>query len=96
MFERTFTKIQESVHEERYEITIPHFIEELIDEDMMLVDAETIVLTGKITRRFKGDPRGIRYEITGTTADGRKSAVICRLKETGIPLFITIYSKEEK
>jgi hypothetical protein len=58
------------------------------------VDIEGVIATGRVRRRFTRDPRGARYEIVGTTTDGRKVAVICRIKETGKLLFIATYTLE--
>jgi hypothetical protein len=77
-----------------YEFAIPHFFEEMANDDLLFGDIESTIATGRIKRRFRGDPRGIRYEIVGTATDQREIAVICRLKETGKLLFITTYALE--
>ena len=91
MFEKILKKIQEAVRTGRYEVTIPHFLEELQDDDLSMIDAESTVLTGSIVNRFTRDPRGVQYKIHGRATDGRPTTVVARFKETGIPLFITIY-----
>ena len=75
-----------------FEFAIPHFLEEMANDDLLFADIESVVATGRIRRRFTRDPRGPRYEIVGTSTDARKIAVICRLKETGKLLFITTYA----
>jgi hypothetical protein len=77
-----------------YEFAIPHFFEEMANDDLLFADIEMAIAAGRIRRRFRRDPRGIRYEIVGTATDERKVAVICRLKETGKLLFITTYALE--
>lgn len=77
-----------------YEFAIPHFFEEMANDDLLFADIEEVIATGRIRRRFTRDPRGVRYEIVGTTTDEREAAVICRVKETGRLLFITIYVLE--
>ncbi|MEK6300839.1 MAG: DUF4258 domain-containing protein [Acidobacteriota bacterium] len=77
-----------------YEFAIPHFFEEMANDDFLFADIERVIATGRIRRRFTRDPRGVRYEIVGTTNDEREAAVICRLKETGKLLFITTYVLE--
>ena len=77
-----------------YEFAIPHFFEEMANDDLLFADIERAVATGRIRRRFKRDPRGIRYEVVGAATDEREVAVICRLKETGKLLFITTYALE--
>jgi hypothetical protein len=79
-----------------YEFAIPHFFEEMANDDLLFADIESLIATGRIRRRFTRDPRGARYEIVGTTTDERKAAVICRIKETGKLLFITTYALEQE
>ncbi len=74
-----------------YEFAIPHFFEEMANDDLVFADIESVIATGRIRRRFKRDLRGIRYEIVGTSTDQREIGVICRIKETGKLLFITTY-----
>lgn len=82
------------VRDGEYEFAIPHFFEEMANDDLLFVDVERVIATGRIRRRFTRDPRGARFEIVGTTTDERGAAVICRLKETGKLLFITTYALE--
>jgi hypothetical protein len=85
---------EEKVRNGEYEFAIPHFFEEMSNDALVFADIERVIATGRVRRRFKRDPRGIRYEIVGTATDARKVAVICRLKETGKLLFITTYALE--
>ena len=84
--------IREKVRNQEYEFTIPHFFEEMADDDLVFTDIETAIANGRVNRRFTKDPRGTRYEVYGTTTDGRQIAVICRIKETGKLLFITTFA----
>jgi hypothetical protein len=77
-----------------YEFAIPHFFEEMANDDLLFADIETVIATGRIRRRFRRDIRGIRYEVVGNATDEREVAIICRLKETGKLLFITTYALE--
>ena len=86
--------IREKVRSQQYEFAIPHFFEEMANDDLIFADIEMAVASGQIRRRFTRDPRGPRYEIVGPASDGRQIAVICRIKETGKLLFITTYSLE--
>jgi hypothetical protein len=88
----TIERIRKKVRNGEYEFTVPHFLEEMADDDLQLVDIESAVLRGKIRRRFSEDPRGVRYEVVGPATDGRRIAVICRVKETGRVLLITTYA----
>jgi hypothetical protein len=66
----------------------------MADDDLTFADIESVILHGRISRRFTRDLRGTRYESTGPTPDGRHIAVICRIKSTGKLLFITTYLRE--
>ena len=87
----TIDIIRRKVRNREYEFTVPHFFEEMADDDLQLVDIEAAILNGKIRRRFTRDPRGARYEVVGVSTDGRQVAIICRIKDTGKLLFITTY-----
>jgi hypothetical protein len=75
-----------------YEMAIPHFIEEMADDDLTFADIETAVAHGKVRRRFSRDPRGTRYEVVGPAINGQPIAVVCRIKTTGKLLLITTYA----
>ena len=88
-------EIREKVLNEEYEFAIPHFFEEMADDDLVFPDIEMAIGKGRIRRKFTRDPRGTRYEVVGPSSDGRKIAVICRVKSTGKLLFITTYALEQ-
>ena len=68
------------MRDSEYEFVIPHFLEEMVNDDLLFADIERAIATGRIRRRFKRDLPGTRYEIVGTATDERKVAVICRSK----------------
>ncbi|HHT9138205.1 MAG TPA: DUF4258 domain-containing protein [Candidatus Wunengus sp. YC60] len=70
---------------------MPHFFEEMANDNLTFPDIEMAILNGRINRKFTHDPRGTRYEIVGTATDGRDIAVICRIKNTGKLLLVTTY-----
>ena len=86
--------IREKFRHQEYEFTLPHFFEEMANDDLIFADIEAAIEGGRIRRRFTRDPRGTRYEVVGPTTDGRRAAIICRIKETGKLLFITTYVLE--
>lgn len=90
----TIRKIREKMKNGEYEFTIPHFFEEMADDDLTLSDIERIIANGQIRRKFTQDIRGTRYEIAGFANDARNAAVICRIKSTGKLLLITTYTLE--
>jgi hypothetical protein len=88
-------RIREKVKKQEYEFTIPHFFEELANDNLTFADVEMAIAKGRIRRKFKRDPRGTRYEAIGPTTNGREIGIICRIKSTGKLLFITTYTLEE-
>ena len=87
-------RIRQAVDAQRYKIST-HANEEMSDDDLEIYDVEQVLLTGEITRRLTQDPRGTRYEVTGDSADGRQTAVVCRFLLSGWLLIITAYVVEE-
>lgn len=87
-------RIRKKILSGEYEFSIPHFFEEMIADQLSFSDIKNAVLRGRIGRKFTRDPRGTRYEVIGPARDGRKIAVICRIKSTGKLLFITTYVLE--
>jgi hypothetical protein len=83
--------IRAKVRSGEYEVTIPHFFEEMADDQLTPDDIEMAILNGRVRRRFTRDPRGSRYEIVGPATDGRSVAIVCRIKATGKLLLITTY-----
>jgi len=90
---RTIDKLRKQVTEQKYLISV-HANEEMSNDDLMAVDVENAILTGKIAKRFTKDPRGPRYEVVGQSSDGRKVAVVCRTLEYGWLRIITVYALE--
>jgi hypothetical protein len=84
--------IRERLARGEYEMTLPHFIEEMAEDDLSFADVEAAIAGGKVRRRFTRDPRGTRYEVVGPATDGRQIAVVCRIKDTGKLLLITTYA----
>ena len=85
-------KIRKKVINKEYEFTIPHFFEEMAADNLEFADIKRTIETGKIRRKFTRDPRGTRYEIIGRSTDEREVGIICRIKNTGKLLFITVYA----
>ena len=87
--------IREKISKQEYEFTIPHFFEEMTEDNLAFADIEMAIANGRINRKFTRDPRGTRYEVIGTATDGREIAIICRIKSTGKLILITTYALEE-
>lgn len=71
-----------------------HANEEMSNDDLILVDLENAILTGKIAKRLTKDPRGTRYEIVGQACDGRPVAVVCRSIGADWLRIVTVYALE--
>ncbi len=70
-----------------------HAIEEMAEDKLGIFNVESAVLSGKITKREKDDPRGIKYIIEGVGSDqSTPIGVVGRFKETGTFLIITVYA----
>ena len=89
-------RIRKKVEEQGFEFTIPHFFEEMANDNLVFADIQMAIAKGQINRKFTRDPRGTRYEVIGPARDGRIIGIICRIKSTGKLLFITTYALEEE
>ena len=84
--------VREKIRKQEYEFTIPHFFEEMVNDNLTFADIEMAIYKGRVNRKFTRDPRGTRYEVVGSATDGREIAIICRIKNTGKLLLITTYA----
>ncbi len=88
---RIIEKIRNSIRSGNYDMTY-HAIAEMAEEEIGIFDLEKAILNGKIVKREKDDPRGIKYIIEGSGIELSKSiGVVGRFKEAGIFLIITVY-----
>ena len=72
-----------------------HAEEETAEDDFEREDIEHAILHGFIEKKMTHDSRGTRYRIEGPTKDGRFMRVLCRFKEIGDLIVITVYKKED-
>lgn len=56
-------------------------------------DVESAVLRGMVEMKLTRDLRGTRYQVEGPACDGRLMNVLCRFKEAGPLIIITVYDK---
>ena len=64
----------------------------MAEDGIDIVDVETAILNGKITKTEKGDPRGARHTVHGLGADGVTPVGSAgRFTEAGRYLIITAY-----
>ncbi|MFQ5687924.1 MAG: DUF4258 domain-containing protein [Candidatus Scalindua sp.] len=69
-----------------------HAVEEMAEDNLGIFDVESAILNGRITKKQKDGPRGVKYVIEGIDVNKVKPiGVIGRFKATGIFLIITVY-----
>ena len=89
---RAIDKIRDAIRTGNYDMTF-HAVEEMAEDKLGIFDMESALLTGKIIKREKDDPRGVKYVIEGVGRDQYTPIeVVGRFKETGIFLIITVYA----
>ena len=67
----------------------------MVDDYLERQDVEHAILYGRIEKTMTRDRRGTRYRIEGSTMDGRLIHVICRFREEGSLIIITVYTLTE-
>ena len=92
MSRRIIDKIGNAIRTGKYDMTY-YAVEEMAEDKLGILDVESAVLSGKIIKRQKDDPRGVKYVIKGLAGDqSTPIGVVGRFKETGIFLIITVYA----
>jgi len=91
---RALQNMRQAIREQRYRIS-SHANEEMSEDGFVAEDVESLIVTGKIARRFTRDPRGTRYEVVGDAMDGRRACVVCRFLPSTALLIITAYAEED-
>ena len=71
-----------------------HAEEEMAEDSFERRDVENAIFHGFVEKKLACDPRGTRYRIEGPALDGRIMHTICRVKEQGALVIITVYEKE--
>jgi len=87
----TLSKIQQKVIDREYYLST-HAEDEMSEDRLERKDVENAILRGKIDKKMTHDVRGTRYRIAGPAEDGRLVHVVCRFKEVGSRIIITVYS----
>jgi hypothetical protein len=88
---RIIDKIRDAVRTGNYDMT-HHAVEEMAEDELGIFDIENAVLSGRIIKREKDDPRGVKYVVEGVGTDQLTPiGVVGRFKETGVLLIITVY-----
>ena len=69
-----------------------HAMEEMAEDDLDIADVEHAVLTGRVMRIQRDDPRGHRYVLEGTAADhATLVGVVGRFPSGDRYLIVTVY-----
>ena len=69
---------------------------EMAEDGFERKDVENALQRGTVEKKLTRDPRGTRYQVEGPACDGRWMQVLCRFKETGALIIITIYEKRRQ
>ena len=69
-----------------------HAADELEDDNLSILDLESIVLTGQIIERQRDrTTRETKYVVQGATLDGTAAEVVAKVGHTGRLFVITVY-----
>ena len=85
-------RIQELVRNGLYYLT-EHADYEAAVDGLDIYDIENAILAGSIRRTW---PREGKYEVVGSTFDGRAIGMICRITVTGKLRVITVYADKPR
>ena len=85
-------RIREKIRSRDYYLS-SHAEDEMVQDGFDRKDVENAILRGEIDKKLTRDPRGTRYRVEGPAEGGRLMHVLCRFKETGALVIITVYEK---
>lgn len=69
-----------------------HAADELEDDNLTILDLESIILTGQVVERQRDrTTREIKYVIQGATLDGSAGEVVAKVGSSGKLIVITVY-----
>jgi len=69
-----------------------HAMEEMAEDNLDICDVEHAILSGKVVRTQRDDPRGTKYVVEGPSADQQSTVgVVGRFTSSSRYLVITIY-----
>jgi hypothetical protein len=87
-------KIRTKIIERQYYLS-SHAEDEMLDDKLDRSDIENAIFNGRVERKLSEDIRGTRYTIEGPTNDERTIQIVCRFKEDGNLIIITVYAATE-
>lgn len=84
-------RIREKIRLREYDMSA-HAMEEMAEDELDVIDVETAIGNGRVTKSEKDDPRGTKYVVEGIGSDQQRSVgVVGRFTDTGRYLIITVY-----
>ncbi len=86
-------RIRQKIRSRQYYLSA-HAEEEMANDGFERKDVENAIFHGFIEKQLTLDVRGTRYRIEGPANDGRLMHVLCRFREIGDLIIITVYAKE--
>ena len=91
MAQPSISRIRDCIRSLNYVVSL-HAAEELDDDDLTILDLETIILTGKITELQRDrKTREVKLVVRGHTIQGRAAETIVKLNQIGTLFVITVY-----
>lgn len=88
-------RVREKIRLRQYDMTA-HAMEEMAEDDLDIIDVEHAVLSGRVARLERDDPRGSKYVIEGVATDGLTPVgVVGRFASGDRYLIITVYQITE-
>jgi Domain of unknown function (DUF4258) len=87
----TIARLRERVRNLEYSVSL-HAAEELEDDDLTILDLESILLSGQIIERQRDrTTRETKYVFQGATIDGQIAACVIKIGPTGRLYVLTVY-----
>ena len=90
MPQQSITRIRDLIRSLNYVVSI-HAAEELEDDNLTILDLESIILTGKITERQRDSTGEVKSVIRGRTLAGVEAETVVKIGPTGALFVITSY-----
>lgn len=91
MAQPSISRICDCIRSLNYVVSL-HAAEELDDDNLTILDLETIILTGQITERQRDrKTREVKLVVHGHTIEGRAAETIVKFSPIGTLFIITVY-----
>ena len=88
-------RIREKIQLRQYDMSA-HAVEEMAEDELDIEDVEQAIMSGRISRIVRDDPRGTWYVVEGVAVDASTPVgVVGRFTTTERYLIITVYEVTE-